>query len=118
MKEPLDLTESQLKIFNKVLNKKLYQNFPWWFEGIEIFRAGFNHGQKNLYMDGNIYVDTDWVGTQWNKYNDYKPVPEFGTDYDEYTFSDLIGDVIFDENMINLKDEELSEYSRTLKIRA
>jgi len=28
---------------------------------------------------------------------------------------DVIGDVIFDENMINLKDEELSEYSRTLK---
>jgi len=91
MKEPLDLTESQLKIFNKVLNKKLYQNFPWWFEGIEIFRAGFNHGQKNLYMDGNIYVDADWIGTQWNKYNYYKPVPEFGTDYDEYELGDLIG---------------------------
>jgi hypothetical protein len=91
MKEPLDLTESQLKIFNKVLNKKLSQNFPWWFEGIEIFKAGFNHGQKNLYMDGNIYVDADWVGTQWRKYNDYKPVPEFGTDYDDYPFSALIG---------------------------
>jgi len=91
MKESLNLTEPQLKIFNKVLNKKLSQNFPWWFEGIEIFRAGFNHGQKNLYMDGNIYVDADWMGEQWIKYNDYKPVPEFGTDYDEYTFSDLIG---------------------------
>jgi hypothetical protein len=91
MKESLDLTESQLKIFNKVLNKKLSQNFPWWFEGIEIFRAGFNHGQKNLYMDGNIYVDADWIGTQWNKYNYYKPVPEFGTDYDEYELGDLIG---------------------------
>ena len=91
MKESLNLTEPQLKIFNKVLNKKLSQNFPWWFEGIEIFRAGFNHGQKNLYMDGNIYVDADWIGEQWIKYNDYKPVPEFGTDYDEYTFGDLIG---------------------------
>jgi hypothetical protein len=91
MKESLNLTEPQLKIFNKVLNKKLSQNFPWWFEGIEIFKAGFNHGQKNLYMDGNIYVDADWMGEQWIKYNDYKPVPEFGTDYDEYTFSDLIG---------------------------
>ena len=91
MKESLNLTEPQLKIFNKVLNKKLSQNFPWWFEGIEIFKAGFNHGQKNLYMDGNIYVDADWIGEQWIKYNDYKPVPEFGTDYDEYTFSDLIG---------------------------
>ena len=109
MKEPLDLTESQLKIFNKVLNKKLSQNFPWWFEGIEIFRAGFNHGQKNLYMDGNIYVDTDWVGTQWRKYNDYRPVPEFGTDYDEYTFSDLIG--INDGWIDNLKEIFLSVFN-------
>ena len=85
------LNEIQLKVFNKVLNKLLSQNFPWWFEGIEIFRAGFNHGQKNLYMDGNIYVDADWIGEQWIKYNDYKPVPEFGNYYDDYSFGDLIG---------------------------
>ena len=88
---PNELTELQLKVFNKVLNKKLSQNFPWWFEGIELSRAGFNGGQKNLYMDGNIYVDADWIGTQWNKYNYSKPVPEFGTDYDEYELGDLIG---------------------------
>jgi len=86
-----NLNESQLHAFNKVLNKKLSQDFPWWFEGIEISRAGMNDGQNYLYMDGNIYVDADWVGTQWRKYNDYKPVPEFGTDYDDYSFSDLIG---------------------------
>ena len=88
---PNELTEPQLKVFNKVLNKKLSQNFPWWFEGIELSRAGFNGGQKNLYMDGNIYVDANWIGTQWNTYNYYKPVPDFGTDYDEYEFGDLIG---------------------------
>jgi hypothetical protein len=91
MKEPAELNESQLRIFNKVLNKKLSQNFPWWFEGIELSRAGMNDGQNYLYMDGDIYVDADWVGAQWRKYNDYRPVPEFGTDYDEYTFGDLVG---------------------------
>jgi len=93
MKKPNELDETQLRVFNKVLNKKLSQNFPWWFEGIEIFRAGFNHGHKNLYMDGDIYVDADWIGTQWRNYYDNKPQaqPEFGTDNDEYTFSDLIG---------------------------
>jgi len=85
------LNEPQLKVFNKVLNKLLSQKFPWWFEGIEISRAGMNDNQKYLYMDGNIYVDADWIGTQWRKYNDYKPVPEFGSDYDDYSFGDLVG---------------------------
>lgn len=85
------LTESQLLMFNKVLNKKLSQDFPWWFEGIELSRAGMNDNQNYLYMDGKIYVDADWIGEQWRKYNDYKPFPEFGTDYDEYGFGDLIG---------------------------
>jgi len=108
MENPNELTEPQLKSFNKVLNKKLSQNFPWWFEGIEISRAGFNSGQKYLYMDGDIYVDADWIGTQWNKYNDYRPVPEFGTDYDEYSFGDLVG--INDGWLDNLKEIFLSVF--------
>jgi len=108
MKEPTELNEPQLRIFNKVLNKKLSQNFPWWFEGIEIFRAGMNDNQNYLYMDGDIYVDADWIGTQWNKYNDYRPVPEFGTEYDEYTFGDLVG--INDGWIDNLKEIFLSVF--------
>jgi hypothetical protein len=108
MKEPAELNESQLRIFNKVLNKKLSQNFPWWFEGIEIFRSGMNDNQNYLYMDGNIYVDANWIGTQWNKYNYYRPQPEFGTDNDEYTFSDLIG--IDDPWFDNLKEIFLSVF--------
>jgi len=109
MKESLNLTEPQLKIFNKVLNKKLSQNFPWWFEGIEIFRAGLNDNMNYLYMDGDIYVDADWIGEQWIKYNDYKPVPEFGTDYDEYTFGDLVG--INDGWLDTLKEILLSVFN-------
>ena len=109
MKESLSLTEPQLKIFNKVLNKKLSQNFPWWFEGIEIFRAGLNDNMNYLYMDGDIYVDADWIGEQWRKYNDYKPVPEFGTDYDEYTFGDLVG--INDGWLDTLKEILLSVFN-------
>ncbi len=108
MKEPAELNESQLRILNKVLNKKLSQNFPWWFEGIEIFRSGMNDNQNYLYMDGNIYVDANWIGTQWNKYNYYRSQPEFGTDNDEYTFSDLIG--IDDPWFDNLKEIFLSVF--------
>jgi hypothetical protein len=109
MENPNELTEPQLKVFNKVLNKKLSQNFPWWFEGIEISRAGFNGGQSYLYMDGNIYVDADWIGEQWRKYNDYKPLPEFGTGYDEYGFGDLIG--INDGWLDNLKETFISVFN-------
>ena len=109
--ESNELTELQLRVFNKVLNKKLSQNFPWWFEGIEISRAGFNHGQKNLYMEGDIYVDADWIGTQWRNYYDNKPQeqPEFGTDNDEYTFSDLIG--MYDPWIEKLKEIFLSVFN-------
>ena len=109
MKESGQLDNTQLKVFNKVLNKLLSQNFPWWFEGIELSRAGMNDGQSYLYLDGKIYVDADWIGEQWRKYNDYKPFPEFGTEYDEYGFGDLIG--INDGWLDNLKEIFLSVFN-------
>ncbi len=52
------LNEPQLKVFNKVLNKLLSQKFPWWFEGIEISRAGMNDNQTFFLRDyfGSTYL--------------------------------------------------------------
>lgn len=107
MKDNITSNYIELNILNKILNKKLSNKFDW-FKGIELTQVGVNDNQNYLYMNGDIYLDEDWVGNQWRKYHDYKELPFFG-DNSDYTFGDLIGSS--DEWIDKLKEMFISTFN-------
>jgi hypothetical protein len=79
-----------IKVFNKLLNRELKKRYEW-FEKIEIDELTYNSnhsGAPFMYIgiSGDIFVDEDWVGNQWMKYNYSRPLTK-----DELSFGDIIG---------------------------
>lgn len=84
--------DKNAKRLEKILNKRLSKKFDW-FDHIELNSVGFSDQIKSFSPVGYIYVDSDWLGNQWRKYNYSRPI-----EYEYLTLGDIIG--IDDSNEI------------------
>ena len=87
------LNEKELSTFNRVLNKFLSKKFDW-FDHVEIKSVLYNKVSKSGKMEGKIFVDSEWLATQWRKYNYSSPIPEEGY---ELQLGDVTGGEMADE---------------------
>lgn len=93
MKTSEFLNEKDLSAFNRVLNKALLKKFDW-FDHVEIESVLYNKVSKAGRMEGKIFVDSEWLATQWRKYHYSSPIPEGGY---ELQLGDVTGGEMADE---------------------
>ena len=77
---------SKKKLMEVVLNKFL-KKYDW-FKKIEIDSIGYSEGADGHFaIDGDIFVDEDWLYNQWREYNYSAPFP----DLNDKDLGDFVG---------------------------
>jgi hypothetical protein len=102
----IQINESQsIKLFEKILNREMPKNFPWWvkIDLTEIRRMTMR--PKLMWVEGVLEVDSEWAHNQWVELK-YAKEPFFG----DTGYSTLLPEIV--SNF--LADEIRSEMSTVL----
>lgn len=88
------LNDSDTKLYEMVLNRYLSKKYDW-FKKIDIdylaYNSDFLNSSGAMVIGGTIYVDEDWLGNQWRKYNYSKSFPDLEDEDIGINLGDFIG---------------------------
>ena len=81
-----EIEKPKVRLMEVVLNKFL-KKYDW-FKKIEIDSIGYSEGADGHFaIDGDIFVDEDWLYNQWREYNYSAPFP----DLNDKDLGDFVG---------------------------